>query len=1291
MCLSVRKAFGVLAAMIAAFLICPSISAQLNTGRISGAVTDQSGGVIAGAKVTVIDVARGVNRDLVADEAGQYAAPNLNPGIYTVSVESMGFQTLQRENVDVVAGSDVRVDVTLKPGEQGQTVTVNEALPIINTTNAQTGGVLDNQQLSNLPINGRDFRWEYNLTTPGLMVAVGEGVGTENVNGTPNASMYNFIYDGIYSGTLNQYMPLAGGTSSGGDTTIMPLDAIQEATIVLNAKAEYGWAPGMTFNAALKSGTNTMHGGAYAYGRDTSFDAKNPFASQTTPVQFEQFGANFGGPIKKDKIFYFAAYEGDRVSTAANYTTSVPTEESLASSGTPAGSPTSSIPDAIAGINSYILANPTTSVALSQLSLNLSGCNISNPNIHSTVAATVATACGPASGAPTDLWNNFQNSTAQRAFAIPQNGSTDNGVIKMDYHVNDHHSINGSLYIGRYAEGVVPQGSGVFTQTYYEELIAVQSDMARLVEIWTPNSSWLNEARIGVDYSNWPVYREECVSPGASSSGIGVPAGNDGGPNYLTAYGLASGAAGCGIPTLKISGFTGQLGFGNNRVDWEDPISGADSLSYTRGSHQFKFGTDIRNMDDDAGQFADSVTGSVSFGSSGFAAFPLTANNPAATPLQDFLAGEPASESVRPTTPVRHLKQDWIAFFAQDDWRVIPRLTLNLGLRWEGLTPLTTTSGQAGNFAPGTPTGMIQNNQVFPFLSEWEPRGGLAYDLTGHGTTVLRAGGGIMYMVPLGANYVGAGTSGSSVDYGSEATGSTLYYANGTAINTPGNQVGNITSAVITPTAITKGGVINLPSNLPWGISTATSGAGYNPIFPTLTPQCGDGQPINGIGTTVSASNPINPATCYGQGGNPNLKQFPMASWNLDVEHAFTNNLSLYVGYAGSRIWNYLNTLNINQPYAGISGTTNATVGGVTYAGEFLREPYNIANGTAIGTQCVAGETSCYPWFSNIIYDVNGGGANYAGLQMNLTAKNIHGLTLSVNYTLSHSMVQTMVQGLSTLLNGNNSLDVRNHFATTFSYALPGKKVPGQMLSGWALNGSANLLTHLPVNLTDTTDDLMGWGASVGDPWNLYGSATAFNRQLGGAAGNMTCYGVAGSKFASNGCITVPDGTGTIGTPTYVANLPAACLAGAATDSISNGGLWNVASNSSVPVSTSYGYNGYAQMAKLGCYMTDGSALTPPAQGTYGNLYPYQLRGKGDGLLSLSVTKDWKFKERLDTQFRFEVFNVLNRTQYSGVGSNLGSPTTVGVATSTPDVQHGNAVVGSGGPREAQVALKFLW
>jgi len=167
-----RKTSFALAATIAAFLMCLPAHAQLNTGRISGQVSDQSGGAIAGATVTIIDVARGENRPLTTDSAGDYAAPNLTPGIYTVRGAFMGFQTVERQNVEVTVGGDVRVDITLPPGAQSQTVTVTESLPIVDTTNAQTGGVLENKLLTDLPTIGRNYRWQQSLV-PGVQVLLG--------------------------------------------------------------------------------------------------------------------------------------------------------------------------------------------------------------------------------------------------------------------------------------------------------------------------------------------------------------------------------------------------------------------------------------------------------------------------------------------------------------------------------------------------------------------------------------------------------------------------------------------------------------------------------------------------------------------------------------------------------------------------------------------------------------------------------------------------------------------------------------------------------------------------------------------------------------------------------------------------------------------------------------------------------------------------------------------------------------------------------------------------------------
>jgi len=1278
----------VLAATIVAFLFCLPLSAQLNTGRISGQITDQSGGAIAGATVTVIDVARGENRDLVSDSAGQYAAPNLTPGIYTLRAEFMGFKTVDRQNIEVGVGSDNRVDITLQPGEQNQTVTVTEALPIVNTTNAQTGGTLDNQQLSELPMNGRNYRWQADFV-PGVMLAVGEGTSNQIINGAPvTGGSWNMMYDGLYSDTFLTRDPGAGGTSDAGDTTIMPLDAIQEVNIVLTPKAEYGWAAGVTYDVGLKSGTNNIHGSAYAYGRDTDFDARNPFAAQRSPVNYEQFGATMGGPIKKDKIFYFAGFEGFRKQTSSTFTVQSPTlADWTGSSGGGAscteittGNCTNSIPDAIADINDYIAKNPGTNVNLSALSLNLAGCNATSASITTTtVTSGLIAACagGNRFGAP-GLFGNTSGTTTTVGEDLPGTGESNNGLIKIDYRINDHHQLNGSFYLGRYVQNAVRNRTTPI-QVYWEELLAVHSTMGRLVEIWTPNSSWLNEARVGVDHTIKPIADADCGTNGfpAIPSGIGAPGGAEvegvTSPNWLTQYGYYSGAPGCGIAATSISGFTGALGSGYNKVDWEDPIQGADSLSYTHGAHQFKFGTDIRAENFDGAYVNAGEIGSVAFGSSGFNAFKNGAI--LATPLEDFLSGEPSTESISPGNELRHVTSDKIGVFVQDDWRIKPRLMLNLGLRWEGETPPRDANVLLGNFAPGTPTGMIQNNQIFKFASNFEPRMGLAWDITGKGTTVLRAGGGSMYMIPKLMDYA-ADTSATGENYAAEPTGSTLYNANGTFFNVNGNAVtptGTIADGLITPTAVTTGGssgLITPTGGLPWLASTSTTSPN-NPIFPNLTPQCGDGLAPTGPGIPVGAPT-LNPATCSAQGGDPNLHNFTYWFWNLGVQHAFTNNISLDVSYVGSRSYNTINTLNLNQPAFGLAGSSN----------EQLREPFFSAANNSYDI--------AYPWFKNITYLANGGGADYTGLQMRLTMRNVHGITLVFNSTTSHSLAQTMVQGVPVLINGDTlGFDVFEHASMTATYAIPAIKAPGQMLQGWEVNATINLMSALPINSTDTKDDLLGAGSTVADPWNLYGPAAPFDKILGGAGNALSnsggfCYGVANSAFAKAGCITVPTGAGISGSATFVSNLPAACVAGA--------GIAGTSTAAGVTSVTSPGgYNGYAQLATLGCYEVGGSALVPPAQGMYGTMYPGQLRGKGNGLLNVSVTKDWKIKERLTTQFRAEIFNVLNRTQYAGPGLNLGTPSAFGQATSTPDVLSGNSVTGSGGPREAQLALKFIF
>src|SRR6266571_2971553 len=231
-----------------------ALSAQGNFGRILGSVKDSTGAVIPGATVSIIDKDRGLARTLTTDEAGLYNAPNLIPGTYTVRAELPGFKRLDRENVVVEVGSEIRVDVTIEPGQQGETVTVSEAIPLVDTTSGTLGGILENAAINNMP------------------------------------------------------SPFTDGA------TILPIDAIQEFHLEENPKAEYGWKTGAIVNVGIRSGTNSYHGSGYAFGRSDAWAARNYFnpVGPKQPTELKQFGGVVGGPIMKDRLFFFGGYEGLR-------------------------------------------------------------------------------------------------------------------------------------------------------------------------------------------------------------------------------------------------------------------------------------------------------------------------------------------------------------------------------------------------------------------------------------------------------------------------------------------------------------------------------------------------------------------------------------------------------------------------------------------------------------------------------------------------------------------------------------------------------------------------------------------------------------------------------------------------------------------------------------------------------------------------------------------------------------------------------------------------------------------
>src|SRR4051812_22413472 len=258
---------------IGIFLVSLPAFSQGNAGRILGSVVDPSGGAMQGAMVTITDTSRGTTRALTTDASGEYNAPNLIPGTYKVHAESKGFKAAERQNIILEVNQELRVDLTLQPGEQTETITVTEQLPLIETTNAELGGTLQNAVINNLPLNGRNFE---NLLTlrPGVTIYPGGGGWTQSTNGI-RAHDNVYMVDGVNSNDPWMAQSIMNAAMAGGDAgTILPIDAIDEFKTEINPRAQYGWKPGAVVNVGIKSGTNALHGSAYAYGRDGSWDAR---------------------------------------------------------------------------------------------------------------------------------------------------------------------------------------------------------------------------------------------------------------------------------------------------------------------------------------------------------------------------------------------------------------------------------------------------------------------------------------------------------------------------------------------------------------------------------------------------------------------------------------------------------------------------------------------------------------------------------------------------------------------------------------------------------------------------------------------------------------------------------------------------------------------------------------------------------------------------------------------------------------------------------------------------------
>src|SRR5712671_109439 len=348
--------FRTIAIFLFAFGALSIAAGQSQEGRILGTVTDQSGGLVKGARVTIINVDTGVTRTLETNDAGDYVAPSLPPGPYKLVVEATGFKKVERNGIRLEVAKDIRLDLTMQPGSVTETVTVTEQVPLVETTNDTLGGTFANKSINDLPLNGRDFQ-NLVILRPGVQRTTGGGFLSISSNGN-RPEDNNFIFDGVdnndpyYGGTIVNAEGVQGTPGS-----ILPIDAIQEFNAQENPPAEYGWKPGAIVNLGIKSGTNEVHGTAYDFERNNAFDARNFFNPVTDPVtgaaspqrglRLHQFGGSIGGPIIKNKTFIFGAYEAIRAQVGNSFTATSPTTVSSSLAG---GDQVNSIPDAQASV-----------------------------------------------------------------------------------------------------------------------------------------------------------------------------------------------------------------------------------------------------------------------------------------------------------------------------------------------------------------------------------------------------------------------------------------------------------------------------------------------------------------------------------------------------------------------------------------------------------------------------------------------------------------------------------------------------------------------------------------------------------------------------------------------------------------------------------------------------------------------------------------------------------------------------------------------------------------------------
>ncbi len=664
----------------AALLLVASFAAigQTFRGTLNGSVTDATGSVIASAQTRVESVATGLVREILTTASGDFAFPDLPPGRYTVTVSHPGFQTVRVEKVEVEVGRVNTIAVTLKVAPQATVVEVTEAIVALDTDSAALNAVIPDRAVQDVPLNGRDFT---------QLVKLAPGVnGAGSLNGG-RIDQLNWQIDGADNNDLwHNSVSVNQGGVSGVAGTLLPIEAIDQFSVQSHATAETGRNASGSVNMVIRSGTNDLHGSLYYYNRNDALAAKTPFApvgSPTPKLKNNQFGGSLGGPIIRDRLFYFLTYERQKF---------------IIGNQTGALEPSAAWVDkATAVLNRYgVPVNPVSLNVLTFWPARGRTGPATSPNFFST-----------------DISDNY----------------SDNGIGKIDYILNERNNLAFRYFVGT-GKQTAPVGSPY--REYYQVAPSRMHNFSLVYNsVITPRLA--NQLLAGVNYFK-QVFVDADTSFNPVAAGLNTGVTN---PTLL-------GAPDITIGSFDEIGLTPPLG----RIDTTGHLT--ETLSFTTGPHQFRFGGEYRRSRCDV-FYHRNGRGTFTFdGSQGPWANDAAVDDNTKS-LADYLGGIVQSSSITRGDQQRNYYANDFNWFAQDAWKVSRNLTLTIGLRWDYFGPFYDPTNRISTFIPDK-GGIVYTGHGIDTLyprryGNFAPRFGFAF--SPGSKWVLRGDYGIFYDRPL--------------------------------------------------------------------------------------------------------------------------------------------------------------------------------------------------------------------------------------------------------------------------------------------------------------------------------------------------------------------------------------------------------------------------------------------------------------------------------------------------------------------------------------------------------------